>query len=161
MSTSLSESNSHSEVIDEEVDWENLPFWHDDSEDVIPPETADTMDPPPANDGTVSPSVPEHITEVSSENESKVSSGINTNTEHNRPQLADVNAQNSTIGANASEHSRPQLADAKVQNNSEQATLPDTGEAKEGIIPAFITLLTGLGLLKKKKKDNEDPESSK
>nr|WP_202983081.1 LPXTG cell wall anchor domain-containing protein [Macrococcus canis] len=139
MSTSLSESNSHSEVIDEEVDWDNLPFWHDDSEDVIPPDTADTMDPPPATDGTVSPSVPEHITEVSSENENKVSSGINTNTEH----------------------SKPQLADAKVQNNSEQATLPDTGEAKEGIIPAFITLLTGIGLLKKKKKDNEDPESSK
>ncbi|WP_275542932.1 LPXTG cell wall anchor domain-containing protein [Macrococcoides caseolyticum] len=41
--------------------------------------------------------------------------------------------------------------------------LPDTGEANKSLLPSFATLLAGLGLLKRKKKEEteENPEANK
>ncbi|WP_204370999.1 LPXTG cell wall anchor domain-containing protein [Staphylococcus capitis] len=45
----------------------------------------------------------------------------------------------------------------------ESNALPDTGEANKSLLPSFATLLAGLGLLKRKKKEEteENPEANK
>ncbi|MFC6118122.1 LPXTG cell wall anchor domain-containing protein [Macrococcoides bohemicum] len=41
-------------------------------------------------------------------------------------------------------------------------SLPDTGESNKTLIPAFAAFLAGLGLLRRKKKnEDENPEESK